>query len=177
MLHAVRDHAETGEMRGRWIFQIDFGRIRAMGSGGRREAFEQFVCELAARSALTPMSFSLVCTVPAGMVGWSASGRYRMVANTVGGRSSGWIAATLTRLQFCDARVRAHGDLGRRRPTLYPAQVGIGRGGQSTQWGSGLVGTARGSGWPAVAASPRQGRHFVGCPADRRTVSLSTSMR
>ena len=61
---------------GRWIFQIDFGRIRAMGSGGRREAFEQFVCELAAGERPHP-DVVFTCLHGAGGdggVGWSASG-------------------------------------------------------------------------------------------------------
>lgn len=34
--------------------EIEFGRIRPIGSGGQREAFEQFVCELAATDAPDP---------------------------------------------------------------------------------------------------------------------------
>jgi hypothetical protein len=34
--------------------EIDFGRVRSMGSGGQREAFEQFVCELAAEECPHP---------------------------------------------------------------------------------------------------------------------------
>ena len=59
-------------------------------------------------------------------------------ATPISPRLEGLDSRNVDKAQFCDARVRAHGDHGHRRPTLYPAQVEIGRGGQFTQWGAGL---------------------------------------
>jgi hypothetical protein len=125
-------------MRGRWIFQIDFGRIRAMGSGGRREAFEQFVCELAAEERPHP-DVVFTCLRGAGGDGGVECFWALPDGGEHGWRAKFWVdSRNVDKAQFCDAHVGAHGDLGRRRPTLYPAQVGIGRGGQFTQWGAGL---------------------------------------